>query len=87
MNITRYGRQNVSADKPKQEQVQMAETATAAVDVNFTSTDPFAEGGSNWPLCRITDKGLIVSVASICITSIILLLIFTYCLLPIVMNG
>ena len=86
MNISRYGRHNVNADAPKQEQVQMAES-NAAVDVTFTSTDPFAEGGSNWPLCRITDKGLIISVASICVTTIILLLIFTYCLLPIVMNG
>ena len=53
----------------------------------------FAEGGTYFPLCRITNEGfnttmcwLFLTVGLVCLTVIVLLLIFTYCLLPVLVG-
>ncbi len=46
--------------------------------------------GTYYPLCKLTDEStstLCASIVVVCLTAIILLLIFTYCTLPILVNG
>ena len=46
--------------------------------------------GTYYPLCKTTDRSMLLvfySVAAICVTAIILLLVFSFVTLPILVNG
>ena len=66
----------------KQEPVMSTEKAAPVVEVLGT--------GTYYPLCKLTDdssNSVCACVFVVCLTAIILLLIFTYCTLPILVNG